>query len=59
MESEIDSARRALKAIKNGIHPAQADALALRLWNGPRNPTRFLAEIATEIIEKYQTPPIP
>lgn len=53
--AEIESARRALKAIQCGDHPTQPDTLVLRLWAGPhvRMP---LTEIAHAILEMAQVP---
>jgi hypothetical protein len=50
--AEVAAARRALKAIHNRGHPSRADALTLRLWSGPRNPLRPLADIAYEIVKE-------
>jgi hypothetical protein len=55
--AEVEAARRALKAINNGRHPSQADALMLRLWAGPRNPLRPIADIAYEIVKQAERSP--
>ena len=48
--NEIATAHRVLAALKRGRKPADADAVLLRLWIGPRTKMP-LAEIATAIIE--------
>jgi len=48
---EVAAARRVLKAIKDGGHPSQADALVLRLWAGPDTKMLPLMDIATEILK--------
>jgi hypothetical protein len=55
--AEVEAARRALKAINNGGHPSQADSLTLRLWSGPRNPWRPLADIAWQIVKEANKSP--
>ena len=50
--AEVEAARRALKAIHDRGHPSRTDALALRLWAGPFNSLRPLAEIAYAIVKE-------
>jgi hypothetical protein len=51
--AEIEVARRVLQTIDDNGHPAQADAITLRLCVGPRN-IQGLEEIAMLILEtKY------
>jgi hypothetical protein len=49
--AEVESAHRALKAIEEGGHPSQADALVLRLWAGPHTKMVPLEEIAKQILK--------
>ena len=56
-QEELAAARRALKAIANNISVAQPDALALRLWAGPKHALRPLREIANAIINEALWPP--
>jgi hypothetical protein len=55
--AEVESARRALKAIEDNRHPSQEDALALRRWAGPRYKMGPLEEIAKNILEAAGEPP--
>ena len=56
--AQVESARRALKAIEEGGHPSQSDALALRFWTGPRYKIGPLEEIAKNILKAAgETPP--
>ncbi len=57
--AEVESARRVLKAIKDGIYPSQADALVLGLWAGPRTRMRSLEQTAKEIIGESSRSPEP
>jgi hypothetical protein len=50
-QAEVESARRALKAIEDNRHPSPDDALALRLWAGPRYKMAPLEEIAKNILK--------
>ncbi len=49
--AEVKIARRVLQTIADHRHPIRADALALRLWAGPRTGMRPLKDIAKKIIE--------
>ena len=49
--AEVEIARRVLQAIADHRHPTRADALALRLWAGPRTRMRPLTDIAKVMIE--------
>jgi hypothetical protein len=48
--TEIESARRVLKAIQDLGRPSQEDALALRMWASPSTRMRSLEEIARDIL---------
>ena len=50
--AQVESARRALKAIAEGGHPSQSDALALRLWAGPHLKMLSLERIAEQILKE-------
>jgi hypothetical protein len=54
--TEVDSACRALEAIEDNRHPSQEDALALRLWAGPRYKMAALEEIAKKILNAAGEP---
>lgn len=49
--ADVESARRALKAIEDNRYPSQEDALALRRWAGPRYKMGPLEEIAKNILK--------
>ena len=49
--TEVESARRAFEAIEDNRHPSQEDALALRVWAGPRYKMGPLEEIAKNILK--------
>jgi hypothetical protein len=58
-EKEIAAARRVLKSIKDHGIVTQPDALVLRLYAGPFDSLRPLADIAFEIIKKADQSPEP
>ena len=55
--ADIESARRALKAIEDNRQPSQGDALVLRLWAGPRYKMGSLEEIGKNILKEAGEPP--
>jgi hypothetical protein len=48
--SQVETARRALKAIKDGGRPTKADAIALQKYAGPIGRTVPIKDIANEIM---------